>query len=476
MSGFTLLALSALPVALGFVYDDGTGRLPALGWNSWNAYGCNIDATKMLDAANYIVSKGFLKAGYNYVNLDDCWSIKSGRDNTTHQIVPDPTKFPDGISGLTDKLHSMGFKAGIYSSAGSGTCAGYPGSIGYEQVDAASFAAWGIDYLKYDNCGIPDYWYDDCQACNADATFLFTNPANIVNGTCVGGASGIAYTSPLCAQAWPIDGIDYSKKYTALRYRIMSEALQAQNRTIFYSVCEWGNDEPWTWGNATAQSWRTSNDISDNWPSIANILNINSFITPHASFGGHNDPDLLEVGNGNLTVQETRSHFALWALLKAPLFIGTDLSTISQANINILQNKHLLAFNQDPVYGASAAPYKWGTNPDWTFNATNPAEYWSGASSKGVMVAMLNTQSIRRTMTAVFDEIPELNANNPYRVINAWTGKNLGCQSGSVKMALEPHDTGVLLFKDTCVGVADVQRNSSVIMVDAAEEVSQAAM
>ncbi|KAK4506334.1 hypothetical protein PRZ48_000064 [Zasmidium cellare] len=477
MFDLRLLALSALPTALGFVYDDGTGRLPALGWNSWNAYHCDVDATKILDAANYMVSKGFQKAGYNYVNIDDCWSVKEGRDNTTHQIVPDPTKFPDGISGVADSLHSMGFKVGIYSSAGSGTCAGYPGSIGYEQVDAATFASWGIDYLKYDNCGIPDYWYDDCQACNADATFLGSNPANIVNGSCTGPASGIEYTSPLCAKAWPVDGIDYSKKFTGLRYKIMSEALQAQNRTIQYALCEWGNSEPWTWGNSTAQSWRVSNDISDNWPSIFNILNIASFLTPHTNFGGHADPDLLEVGNGNLTVQETRSHFALWALLKAPLLIGTDLATISQANINILTNKHLLAFNQDPVYGAPAAPYKWGTNEDYTFNATYPAEFWSGASSKGVVVAMLNSHDIKRTLTADFSEIPELDPDQPYRVINAWTGRNLGCQSGSVKMALEAHDTGVLLFKDTCVGVSDVGRgnSSAVIQVDAEREVASPA-
>lgn len=147
--------------------------------------------------------------------------------------------------------------------------------------------------------------------------------------------------------------------------------------------------------------------------------------------------------------------------MKAPLLIGTDLATISQANINILQNRHLLAFNQDPVYGRPAAPYKWGINPDWTFNSTNPAEFWSGMSSKGVMVAMLNTLEERRTMTVVFDEVPELQAQRPYRVINAWTGRNMGCKRGSVKMAVEGHDTAVLLFKDTCVGVTDVEMNST---------------
>ena len=177
-----------------------------------------------------------------------------------------------------------------------------------------------------------------------------------------------------------------------------------------------------------------------------------SFVSGYGNFGGHNDPDMLEVGNGNLTVEETRTHFALWAMMKAPLIIGTDLTMLNQANIDILLNKHLLAFNQDPVYGAAATPYKWGINPDWTFNTSYPAEYWSGSSSQGVMVAMINTLDETTTMTAEFDEIPGLSENS-YRVINAWTGKNMGCKSGSVKMTLAPHDTAVLLLKDNCAGL-----------------------
>lgn len=150
--------------------------------------------------------------------------------------------------------------------------------------------------------------------------------------------------------------------------------------------------------------------------------------------------------------------------MKAPLLIGTDLGAISQANINILQNKHLIAFNQDPVYGKPAQPFMWGVNPDYTFNNSYPAEFWSGQSSQGVMVAMMNTLSETRTMTTVFGDVPELNANQPYRVINAWTGANKGCVSGSVKMKLEAHDTGVLLFKNSCVGVSDVVHNATITM------------
>ncbi|GAW12515.1 hypothetical protein ANO14919_018850 [Xylariales sp. No.14919] len=126
-------------------WADGTGKLPALGWNSWNAYHCDINETLILDAAKAMVEFGFKDAGYEYVNLDDCWSVKSGRDSETLQLVPDPARFPNGISGLADQIHDLGFKIGIYSSAGTATCAGYPASIGYETIDANTWATWGID-------------------------------------------------------------------------------------------------------------------------------------------------------------------------------------------------------------------------------------------------------------------------------------------------------------------------------------------
>jgi alpha-galactosidase len=187
---------------------------------------------------------------------------------------------------------------------------------------------------------------------------------------------------------------------------------------------------------------------------------------------------MLEVGNGNLTEAETRSHFALWAIMKSPLIIGTDLSNITQTNIDILQNKYLLAFNQDPVYGKPAQPYKWGVNPDWTFNATHPvrvcisyklslsiypfflhrtttdsqlqAEYWSGSFMNGTLVAMLNTLDGTRHMTVDFSDIPQLTANGKYKVTNAWTGESMGCKHGKVSMKVKEHDTAVLILEDNC--------------------------
>jgi alpha-galactosidase len=191
------------------------------GWNSWNAYGCNINETSFLSAAQNIVDKGFKAAGYEYVNIDDCWSVKSGRDNTTGRISPNSTKFPEGISGLADNIHAMGLKIGIYSSAGTETCAGYPASIGYESIDAATFAAWGIDCLKYNNCNVPENWTDTCFACVPDSAF---GP----NGTCTD--SNTNYCPA---------GYDYSQSNSAKRYGRMRDALLEQNRTILYSLCSW---------------------------------------------------------------------------------------------------------------------------------------------------------------------------------------------------------------------------------------------
>ncbi|KAK3617881.1 hypothetical protein LTR56_025013 [Elasticomyces elasticus] len=403
-----LLLLAALPCALGLARLDGVGRLPALGWNSWNAYFCDVDEAKLLDAANLIISLGLKDAGYEYVNIDDCWSIKDGRDATTQQIVPDPNKFPNGIIGVASEIHNLGLKTGIYSSAGTETCAGYPASIGYESIDAATFAGWGIDYLKYDNCYVPGNWSD-------------ASP------------SGADY--------------DYSTSNTANRYMIMRDALLAQNRTILYSLCEWGQANVWTWGNETGNSWRTTGDITPDWNSVISILNQQSSISQYTDFTGHNDPDMLEVGNGNLTLPETRSHFALWALMKAPLIIGTDLSKLSPENLEILLNKYLLAFNQDPVYGVPAEPYKWGVNADQTNDRTNPAEFWSGGSSNGTMVAMLNTQDTTRMMRADFSEIPGLDAGTQYKIVDAWTGKSAGCIIGGLDAQVEGHDTAVYLVQ-----------------------------
>nr|A7XZT2.1 RecName: Full=Probable alpha-galactosidase B; AltName: Full=Melibiase B; Flags: Precursor [Rasamsonia emersonii]ABU94728.1 alpha-galactosidase [Rasamsonia emersonii] len=437
-------ALLLCPVQ-ALVRPDGVGKLPALGWNSWNAFGCDIDEEKILTAANQIVNLGLKDLGYEYVNIDDCWSVKSGRNATTGRIMPDLTKFPDGISGLAEKIHNLGLKIGIYSSAGWTTCAGYPASLGNETIDAETFAEWGIDYLKYDNCGVPPDWQDQYSYCVPDSGDPATNP----NGTC----PNLQNPAPAV--------YDWRTSKTAERYRRMRDALLGvqDKRTILFSLCDWGQADVNEWGAETGNSWRMSGDISPNWPRISTIANLNSFELNSVDFWGHNDPDMLEVGNGNLTLAENRAHFALWAAMKSPLIIGTALDKIDQDHLSILSNKYLLTFHQDPQIGRPAYPYKWGYNPDWTFDPGHPAEYWSGPTSSGdVLVLMLNTESGPANRTAVWSEVPELkgrnNNNNSsstgFQVTDAWTGSSLGCVQGGYSVELESHDVAVLVVSGEC--------------------------
>ncbi|KAI7237952.1 alpha-galactosidase 1 [Hortaea werneckii] len=454
MAATIAAALAVLPIASGLELPNEVGKLPALGWNSWNAYYCDINQEKILQAAKSMVDRGFKDAGYTYINSDDCWSRMDGRDPETHELRPNMTKFPDGIKGTADQIHDMGFKFGIYSSAGTKTCGEYPASLGYEAIDAATFAAWGVDYLKYDNCFPPEYWYDDCLSCEVDPSF---SPTGIVNGSCTNSTPPVDHYSyerpiPFCALEWPVDGVNYTAKYTALRFRIMQEALLAQNRTILYSLCEWGVDQPWRWGNQTGSSWRISNDIAfgdTSWPRIVEIINMNSFLSPFADFYGHNDADMLTIGNGNLTSAETRTHFGLWALMKSPILIGTVVANLTDEEVSVLQNKMLLSFHQDPVFGKPAAPYKWGANPDWTFNNTVPAQYWSGASSNGTMVAMFNLFNETKSMVVDFNEVPQLDTKSSYEVVNVWDGSSMGSCEGNVQIDVEAHDTAILLFTDS---------------------------
>lgn len=359
--------------------------------------------------------------------------MKSGRDNKTQQLIPDPVTFPDGIIGVADAVHALGLKLGLYGSAGTETCAGYPANIGYETVDAATFAAWEVDYWKYDNCNVPANWTDKYDFCVPD------HAGSLPNGTC-----------PVTSRTAPA-GYDWSTSNTAKRYDAMRDALLAQNRTILYSLCCWGYADVVSWGNTTGNSWRMSEDINPSWSSITSILNENSFWLDYVNFWGHNDADMLEVGNGDLTIEENRSHFAFWAAMKSPLIIGTDLSAISSDHLNILKNEYLLAFSQDEVFGTPAMPYKWGTNPDWTFNNSNPAEYWSGHSTNGVLVLALNTLDKVASRQIKWEEVPELRTGgDTFQVTDIWTGEDLGCVKGGIKQSVGAHDTIAYLLGDSC--------------------------
>ncbi|GHH49957.1 hypothetical protein GCM10018773_46160 [Streptomyces candidus] len=273
---------------------------PPMGFNNWNSTHCRAEFNEAMikGIADLFVSKGLKDAGYEYVNLDDCWA-KPQRD-AAGKLVPDPVRFPHGIKAVADYVHSKGLKFGLYSSAGTRTCdsVGMPGALNHEYSDAQQFAEWGIDFLKYDNCNN--------------------------------------------------EGVDHMLRYTTMR-----DALQAASartgRPILYSLCEWGSYRPWEWGRDVGHMWRTTRDIKDKWPIMLGIMKENLRLADHAGPGGWNDPDLLEVGNGGMTDTEYRTHFSMWSIMAAPLFISTDLRKASPATFAILSNREVVAVDQDPL-------------------------------------------------------------------------------------------------------------------------------
>ena len=287
-------------------------KTPPMGWNSWNTFGANISEQLIMETADAMVEKGYRDAGYEYLVIDDCWSLKErGADG---KLIPDPEKFPHGMKYVADYVHSKGLKFGMYSCAGLRTCAGYPSSYDHEYVDAQTFADWGVDFLKYDFCNFP------------------------VTGNC---------------QA---------------RYHRMSMALKATGRDILFSACNWGQQEPWKWmASIGAHMYRSTWDISDNYKSFTDIAVSQIENLCMSGSGCFNDPDMLVVGmygNGNVgfggcTDTEYRTHFALWCLFGVPLMMGGDIRNLSDASRELLLNKELIALDQDeecrPPYLASAS-------------------------------------------------------------------------------------------------------------------------
>ena len=276
---------------------NGLALTPPMGWNSWNHFADRVDDTIIREAADALVKSGLAAAGYTYINIDDCW--EGGRD-AEGRLVPNE-KFPD-MKGLVDYVHARGLKLGIYSSPGPVTCGGYVGSYGFEELDAKTFAEWGIDFLKYDWC------------------------------------SGARVYAPTEIRA---------------AFQKMGAALQQSGRPIMYSVNA-GANKGWEWAAKTgANLWRTTDDIQDNWKTVSAIGFSQSELAPYSGPGHWNDPDMLEVGNGGMTTTEYRTHFSLWCLLSAPLIAGNDLRIMSADTLEILSNREAIAIDQD-VLGKSA--------------------------------------------------------------------------------------------------------------------------
>jgi alpha-galactosidase len=291
-----MLPSARLPVpALHDVPDNGLARTPPMGWNSWNKFAGKVSDEVVRGVADAMVASGMKDAGYVYINIDDTWE---GQRDAKGNITSN-TKFPD-MKALADYVHSKGLKIGIYSSPGPKTCAGYEGSYGHEAQDAKTYAAWGIDYLKYD-------W------CSAERIY------------------------------------GYKVENLQAVYQKMGEALLATKRPIVFSLCEYGRGDVWKWGDKVGGNlWRTTGDISDNWRAMSRIGFSQFDIAGYAKPGHWNDPDMLEIGNGGMTADEYRTHMSLWSLLAAPLIAGNDLRNMTEETKSILMNREVIAIDQDP--------------------------------------------------------------------------------------------------------------------------------
>ena len=264
-------------------------QTPPMGWNSWNKFACNVSEQLIRETADAMVSAGMQAAGYQYVNIDDCWQVSRDAQGT---IVADPKRFPSGIKALADYVHSKGLKLGVYTDAGRLTCQKRPGSYEHELLDAKTYASWGVDYVKID-------W---CHA----------------------------------------EGLDPEVQYAKFR-----DALAQAGRPIVFSICNWGVKAPWTWGPATGNLWRTTGDINDTYDRMSVIGFSQNGLEKFAGPGHWNDPDMLEVGNGGMKRDEYRTHMALWALLAAPLLAGNDLRSMTPETKEMLTNAEVLAVDQD---------------------------------------------------------------------------------------------------------------------------------
>lgn len=390
---------AAAPVAIvkqQIADNSNLALTPPMGFNTWNTFQTNINEQMLREMVDTYVSSGMRDAGYEYFVLDDGW-MSMDRD-ANGSLVADPKKFPSGMKAFADYVHSKGMKFGIYNCAGSKTCAGYPGTRGNEYQDARLYASWGVDYFKYD-------W------CNTDS--LNAREA----------------------------------------YITMSNALKATGRPIVFSLCEWGNHQPWLWGKGVGQLWRSTGDICNQFDkdknigtwtalSVLTILDKQDKIRQYSGPGHWNDPDMLEVGNG-MSFAEDRAHFSMWCMLAAPLMAGNDLRKMSAQTHDVLTNKEVIAVDQD-VLGIQG----------FRQLVMDGVEVWVKPLSGGdVAVAFLNRGSQAQAITYVWAEHNIKDAlskadidfsKTRYKVRDLWLKKDVGTTKSTFKQSISSHDAVVL--------------------------------
>ena len=367
---------------------------PPMGWNSWNTFGDKINEQLVMEMADAMVAEGLLEKGYEYLVIDDCWSLKERDENNC--LVADPAKFPRGMKAVADYVHSKGLKFGMYSCAGNLTCAGYPGSFEYEFIDAKTFAEWGVDFLKYDYC----------------------------------------YHSPI------IHG-----KYL---YRRMGLALENCGRDILFSACSWGIDETYEWIKTTSASmWRSTGDISDTWESVKKLVHKQEKLHPYAGLGCFNDMDMLVVGmygKGNVGLQgcndtQYKTHFSIWALLGSPLMIGCDIRNMNDTTRTILGNEELIRINQD---SACRQPVRL----NGFYENDNMVLYLRQLNNGDLAIGMFNLNDEKAVARLTMDMIGlPLSTGMTLKLKDVWTGEESSVKNATLIKELEPYDCVVYRAK-----------------------------
>lgn len=490
-------------------YGNGVAMTPPMGWSSWNTFKNKIDEDLIYETGVAMKEKGLIDAGYNYLNLDDNWH-SSLRDRNG-ELQSDFSTFPSGIPALVEKLNALGLKVGIYSSNGTHTCEDLPASLGREEVDAYSFAKWGIEYFKYDFChNIPISKYaplvysistaplgkrENQELLASDAILYgmakLMKDAHVSGGLHISGMDaglgkaewknvyaeedgdyvltvnirkkGAKYEKFLLAE---VNGKDYYYypippqkfwNYTArfqqvvklkkgvntvalmnpiatkadsamLQYTNMGKLLKNASKRvaeetgkpekpIVFSICEWGFREPWKWGRAAGNLWRTTGDINCSWMRINQVYNKNVKLHEYAAAGAWNDPDMLEVGNGTLTETQNRAHFSLWCMMAAPLILGNDIRKISDEVMKIVTNKNLIAIDQDKL-GKQAKRVATGSvdilAKPLSDGSTAILFYNKGAGSASPSIAL---------KTLWNDEFVKMAKKDKYLAVDQWSGE-----------------------------------------------------
>ncbi|MBO3098761.1 glycoside hydrolase family 27 protein [Gelidibacter pelagius] len=385
---FLLLATFFLSNGMLAQKFDNLAMTPPMGWNSWNSFQCDgVNETVIKEMADAMVETGFKDVGYEYIVIDDCWQI--GRDDNGYIIV-DKEKFPSGIKSLVDYVHSKGLKFGIYSDAGTKTCAGRPGSKGFERQDAETYAKWDVDYLKYDWC--------------------FT------------------------------EGQDAITSYTLMR-----DELFKAGRPIVFSLCEWGENKPWEWAKDVGHLWRTTLDIDmgarydgNIWGNLigwSDLVDMQVGLEKYAGPGHWNDPDMLAVGNNNMPENEARAHFSMWCMLAAPLMAGNDLRDMSEVDHSILTNKELIAINQDVLGKQGFKIEDYGNFEIWQKPLTNG----------DIAICFFNRETTSNTYEIDWSKIRVKDFEGDYKIKDLWKNEIVGATDTTLTIDVPSRD--VVVFR-----------------------------